>query len=326
VTHCQTGEIPLHRISLETLSRFATLHDYYGKAPLILHHGRTLNGESGSNKGPSPQVDALALQSAATPPPTTPPPVPDGIHKHVVQTQMVKFIGMGAEFSLWNPTVDIDRGENQSIEQSWIVDVTRTQILESGFIVSPDEYFDTLTHVFIYSTADNYATACLDSQCEDFVQVSANFFPGDQLTPIALSTPALVNEVRLTWKLDNKNDWWFFLGTEAVGYFKKEHFKNGALPTGGTEFDVGGEVSADKQADGTIQYPEMGNGILASTADLVGGIVPASITGVFYIDLVGQEHSSNLIKRPQSNTGPCFDLLVETPDSFYFGGPGGPNC
>jgi hypothetical protein len=81
---CENGTIPMRRITLEELSRFPTLTDYFGKAP--------------GGDYPAPAVDYLG-------------------YRHRVLDTSPTNIGAASQFELWYPSVNTSLGQYHSLSQ-----------------------------------------------------------------------------------------------------------------------------------------------------------------------------------------------------------------
>jgi neprosin-like protein len=335
--HCQAGEIPLHRISLEALSRFATLHDYYGRSMISGLPG----SKSDASGGPTAEVPALRLQSNATSPSTSTDPVNMQKHLYAKAYQYAELNFFHQTFTIWNPQVATSKGEVQSVEQGWLADITNTQTLENGLAVIPAFYGDSLTHWFIFSTPDNYQTRCIDERCTDFVLVSPALTPGQSIPADKISRQdSLLEQAEVfvtgfAWQLDEDGDWWLFndSGDESpdqpIGYFPKTHFGKGDLPNKASLFAIGGEVASTPMADGTISFPPMGSGLRGTEFDVTDD-TPAFITDIYYTDLADVVHTPRSPPMRRNDNKQCYDSLAQGPPgaeiTLYFGGPGGANC
>lgn len=231
---CPPGTIPMRRITLEVLTRFATLKDFLQKGP----------GKTGR------------------PPRSTEPPSVTATHRYAHAYQGVKAGGGHSYLSLWDPTI----GPNQifSLSQQWYVGGSgaNLQTVECGWQVYPGRLNDSKAHLFTYWTADDYTkTGCYDLTCSAFVQLSPTFAPG-----MALNVSSLPGGVQYIIELafwHTGGAWWLYyngcLGTNVIGYYPDTLFKGGALASYASEIDYGGETV------GTTSWPPMGSGAFANT-------------------------------------------------------------
>ena len=131
------------RLTLEKLTRFGTLDEFFGKGP-----------PGGDQGGP-----AMA-------------PEP---HLYETGRQYVTNFGGNSWLNLWSPVGDF------SISQQWYGAgwETERQTVEGGWQIYEKKYKTKKAVLFIYWTADNYGTLkCYNLDCVAFRQINKNWFLG----------------------------------------------------------------------------------------------------------------------------------------------------
>jgi hypothetical protein len=232
--NCPEGTVPVRRVTLEDLTRFDTLQDFFSKGP----------------------------QGAGRRPPRTSEPRTVAVtHRWAHAYQNVTNGGGHSFLNIWRPAI----GANQvfSLSQHWYVGGSgaNLQTLECGWQVYPKLYNDSQPHLFTYWTADNYKnTGCYNLSCGAFVQTSSSFAPGMVVGPISVTNgPQYVMELAY-WHTGGR--WWLYYngtqGTNAIGYYPDSLYGGGALATQAAEIDFGGETT------GTTSFPPMGSGAFAN--------------------------------------------------------------
>lgn len=295
VMHCPPGTIPMRRITLEDMSRFESVRDFFRKGP---------------------------RQSERPPQPIIAPGVP-ATHRWAHGFQNVSNGGGHSWLSIWDPQI----GPNQvfSLAQHWYVGGSgaNLQTVECGWQVYPQRLSgDTQPHLFTYYTADDYATTgCYDLTCNAFVQTGTSYFPGMVLRPWSvIGGPMYIIELSY-WH--NSGGWWLYVngqsGKDAIGYYPDKLFKGGALASHATEIDYGGEVV------GTTSFPPMGSGQPANA----GWLKAAYQHNIGYWTPQGGAMVQASLTPVQGL--PCYTAKVEVAGSpwaetLWFGGPGGTNC
>jgi len=294
VMHCPSGTIPLRRVTLEDLSRFPTLKDFFRKGP----------------------------RGAGRPPRAIEPPTVPATHRWAHAFQNVSNGGGHSFLNLWDPPI----GANQifSLSQHWYVGGSgaNLQTLECGWQVYPAFYGDTKAHLFTYWTADDYnATGCYNLTCPAFVQVSSSFAPGMALNAVSVVGGAQYIIELTYWHTGGR--WWFYYngtsGSNAIGYYPDSLYKGGALAGNASEIDYGGETV------GTTSFPPMGSGHFAKE-----GWQKAAYqrTIGYYKPAGGAMVNAGL--TPSQSWPACYTAKVTmyaSPwfETLWFGGPGG-NC
>ena len=120
VMHCPPGTIPMRRVTLEDLSRFGTLQDFFRKGP----------------------------RRAGRPPRATEPATVPATHRWAHAFQNVINGGGHSFLNLWDPP--IGAGQVFSLSQHWYVGGSgaNLQTLECGWQVYPAFYGDKKAHLF----------------------------------------------------------------------------------------------------------------------------------------------------------------------------------
>lgn len=300
--HCAAGTIPMRRVTLEEMTRFETLRQFFEKGP-----------------GGAGQVELEEEKAAPAKP----------VHKYAHAYEVVDNLGGSSLLNLWMPPINTAATQVFSLSQHWYVGGNPVQTVEGGWQAFPQKYNTVNSVLFIYWTADGYKhTGCYNLDCAAFVQTNSNWALGATFSQY--STPGGTQyEFELQWQLSGGN-WWLFLGgsgsPEAVGYYPTSLYGHGQLASFATEIDYGGEVV------GTTSWPAMGGGVPASR----GFRHAAYQRQIFYADLSAASHWSALTPNasPRSRgRGSCYSILF-TPAStgsswdsyFFFGGAGGGGC
>jgi Neprosin/Neprosin activation peptide len=230
---CPEGTVPMRRVVLDDLTRFATLDDFLRK------------GEGGVGRPPRASEPATV--------PVT--------HRWAHAYQNVVNGGGHSYLNIWSPAI----GANQvfSLSQHWYVGGSgaNLQTVECGWQVYPALYGDSRPHLFTYWTADDYgSTGCYNLSCSAFVQTSSSFAPGMAVGPVSVSGGSQYT-IELAYWLTGGRWWLYFNGTQganAIGYYPVSLFGGGALATAASEIDYGGETT------GTTSFPPMGSGAFAN--------------------------------------------------------------
>jgi hypothetical protein len=228
---CDDGTIPMRRITLNEMTHFETLQQFFQKEP-------------GGGSLPSDRGTA------------------EPVHKYAVGYQNVANIGGSSTLNVWNPVVNTIAGEVFSLSQVWYVagkDAT-LQTAESGWQVYPSKYGTTNAVLFTFYTAANYKDQhCYNTECGAFCQVAKDVALGAGFSNYS-TTGGVQWEVRLKWALSGGKWWLYFTGgrgTEAIGYYDVSVYKKGPMSHGSDLIEYGGEVT------GTTSWPQMGSGAFA---------------------------------------------------------------
>jgi hypothetical protein len=288
--YCPHGYIPVKRITLEILTHFKTLKDYFRKAAVQLKHG------------------------------DVPASYGDGYdHNHVVGTQTVDNAGGNSWLNVWSPSSSPGK---MSLSQQWFVGGSgdATQTIEGGWQVLPDKYNTDDACLFIYSTNANYSDGSggynLDNG--EFIQVSNEVYLGAPFDHYS-TTNGTQWGFNLQWKRNTDGNWWlFYTGPGdwiAVGYYPKSFYGTGQLSNFAQRTDFGGEVAGDPKEG------QMGSGAQASD----GWQKAAYQNRIFYIqkDNIDQGIWSTLSLYEENSA--CYTGDVQNSSSnwatyLFFGG------
>lgn len=233
IMYCRAGTIPMRRVTLEDLTRFPSVKDFFQKGP----------------------------RGTGRPPRAIEPPTVPATHCWAHAVQIVNNGGGHSFLNVWDPPI----GANQifSLSQHWYMGGSgaNLQTIECGWQVFPQFYGDTLAHLFTYWTADDYCkTGCYNLTCSAFVQTSASFAPGMALNSVSAIGGAQ-NSIELAY-LHTGGCWWLYYNgisaSNAIGYYPDTLYEGGALASYATEIDYGGETV------GTTSFPPMGSGQFAN--------------------------------------------------------------
>lgn len=251
-------------------------------------------------------------------------------------------------------TVDNSKGEVFSLSQQWYVGGTGTklQTAEVGWQNYPQLYGDSLSHLFIYWTADNYEkTGCYNLACFAFVQIdnswvlgSAFFEPGG-LGPGDSTVGGAQYEFTAQFYLYDGKDgkqWWLYLGKSAddseltaVGYYPAAaiYGATGQLEYYAQEIRYGTEsvacVAAGSVCSATETiFPPEGSGLMPKN----GLGYAAYQRDIFYINISGRGVWGKGLKPVQLSPN-CYQVTSPFWLNFpgwgtyiYVGGPGGKGC
>ncbi len=295
-TTCEDGTIPMQRITLEQVSRFATLQDFFSK------------DGTGDNQSSDLQI-----------------PVPPS-HKYAYTRQTIDNLGGSSVLNLWSPNVDQAKGQVFSLSQQWYAggDGDNTQTVEGGWQNYPGKYGDQNSRLFIFWTADNYKQAkCYNLDCPAFVQVNKTWMlgaPFDHYSDLGGTQYAFT----MKWLLYD-GDWWLALqngnGSVWVGYYPGKLFKDGQMSHNAQNITYGGETV------GTDDFGPMGSGAFPAN----GFKWAAFQRQIYYFDMTSKSKWADLTAQQPSPK--CYKVagLKNSGDTvwavnFYFGGPGGKVC
>jgi hypothetical protein len=292
VMHCPNGAIPMRRVTMEDLTRFATLRDFFRKGP----------------------------RGAGRPPRANEPATVPATHRWAHAFQNVSNGGGSSYLSIWCPPI----GANQifSLCQHWYVGGSgaKLQTLECGWQVYPALYGDAKPHLFTYWTADDYnTTGCYNLTCKAFVQTSNIIAPGMAVGPCSVIGGSQYIMQLTFWHTGGR--WWLYYngtsGSNAIGYYPDSLFKGGALAGNASEIDFGGETV------GTTTFPPMGSGRFANE----GWQKAAFMRSIGYYKPTGGA-LVNASLTPSQAWPKCYTAKVEMlgspwSETLWYGGPGG---
>lgn len=286
---CASGDIPMRRVTLEEITSFSTLREFFDKGP------------KGAGRVHSrPAQDTKAVNG----------------HNYAVARAAVTNTGGYSWINLWSPPVSsfFAFGQMFSLSQQWFAVFSPTvQTVEGGWQVYPRKYNTGNAVLFIYWTADNYqSTGCYNLECPGFVQTNPNWYLGAGWS-VYSTTGGTQYGFDMQWQLSNGN-WWLYLLSQPVGYYPTSIFQGGTMTQRAEQFDLGGETY------GSWFWPAMGSGAFASA-----GLGQAAYHRSFsYFDLGGGvQYPAFSAYAP---TPACYTALVTAPSTggyFFFGGPGG---
>ncbi len=291
---CKNGTIPMERITLERLSKFATLNDFLAKGP---------NGQGKS--------------VAATPNDYSGPP-----HRYAHAYQSVNNYGGNSWLNLWNPSGDF------TLSQQWYAGGSgaNLQTVEGGWVHDPN-HFGSQSVLFIYFTPDGYkvgGAGCYNLECKSFVQTNSHWALGGKWSAYS-SYGGTQYGFTMQWKYYQGN-WWLFLqgagNIEAVGYYPGSVYNGGQLASNAQSVDYGGETYTSG-----LNWPQMGSGKFANE----GWQQAAFQNTIFYISKNESGGTGTWTTlSPDQRTPACYTINV-TPSTqggswgtyFFFGGAGG---
>jgi hypothetical protein len=293
-TSCAQGAVPMRRITIDEVSSFATLQDFFSKEP------------DGNDDAPT---------QAADPP-----------HKYAYTNQNVNNLGGSSALNVWNPFVNTGLRQVFSLSQQWYMggDGNNLQTVEGGWQNYPAKYKDENARLFIFWTADKYGRLkCYNLDCPAFMQVDHSWILGGKFSNYSVSGGAQYY-FAMTWYFYQGN-WWLGLGNDSgrtwVGYYPGSIFRGGQMSRNATAILYGGETV------GFGNYGAMGSGAFANQ----GYSYAAYQRQVYYVDGANSVHWANL--TPIQESPACYTLngpLTQHNSTwgvyFYFGGPGGSPC
>nr|POF24291.1 hypothetical protein CFP56_40405 [Quercus suber] len=235
------------------------------------------------------------------------------IHEHAVLIEQGdKYYGMMAEINVWNPHTQ--ETTEFSLSQFWMTAGRNGQDLntiEAGMMVYEYLYGDNNTRLFTY--------CCYNLACSGFVQVDNQIAMGASVAPYSNYDGTQRSVKFYVWKdINGKGDWWMKIADRDFGYWPSSIFS--ILSDSASSVQWGGEV-INLMQDGQHNTTQMGSGHFPEE-----GLGKASFfKNLNVIDglktLTGPRNSQTIV------TNPTCDNLINSGDSFYFGGPGrNPNC
>jgi hypothetical protein len=304
-TRCEAGQTPMMRTTLEMLSRFPTLQDFYHKVP----GGALADAQARVNRDPVSDPNFVNPAVAS--------------HKYSYTYQYVNNHGGNSNLNIWAPYVNTALGEIFSLSQEWYVggSGSGTQTEEVGWVVYPAMFNDERTHFFIFSTADGYATGCWNNTCGDFVQVADSGLLGNWFSTVS-SPGGTQYEFSAEYYLYQGNWWLSYQGT-WVGYYP------GSKYHGGQNTRFAQLIEFGTEGVGTTIWPPEGSGQWPST----GWTHAAYQRNLWYIANTSTYASywdslTRAIPSPAcySIAGPYSSSSSGWQVYFYEGGPGGGGC
>jgi hypothetical protein len=300
---CPNGSIPMERLTLERLTRYETLRQFFSKDG---KGGGELPPESGREQKPEGEST---------------------VHKYAAGRQSISNFGGNSWLNLWNPAV-ADK-DHFSLSQQWYASGSgdSAQTVEGGWQVYENKYSTKKAVLFIYWTADGYgSTGCYNLDCTGFVQINGNWYLAGPWSQYSTSGGTQWG-FEMQWKYFRGN-WWLFLrgpgSYEAVGYYPGSQYNGGQMSRSATRATYGGEVT------GTTTWPEMGSGQFANQ----GWQKAAFHHTIFYIPRDEDDGTGVWASLSAIQPSPkCYTVsIVSAADGgswgtyLYFGGPGGSVC
>lgn len=292
---CEDHTIPMARVTLEQLSRFKTLHEFFEKGP------------NGSGRAPEPgKAD----------------PAGGDAHKYGITYQYVNNLGDNTNINLWRPYVYTDIGEVFSLAQSWTIGYSSApvQTVEVGWQNYPAFYGTESSVPFIYFTADGYQnTGCYNLTCGAFVQINNSLTFGVPFTPQSYSvSDGPQHELPFQYYLYAGN-WWLSYNGTWLGYYPGWHFGGGQLSRYSNLLEFGSE------SVGSTVWPGEGSGLWAAS----WWEYAAYQRLLWYRDTSNNGFWDSLTAYQPSPA--CYSVTTPGYASnwgtyFFFGGPGGASC
>jgi len=295
---CEEGTVPMRRLTLDEMTRFHSLREYFQKGP----NGAGQPAEEGSD-------EPAATASEA--------------HKYSYMTQTVDNLGGSSTLNIWRPYVDTSKGEVFSLSQEWYVGGTgtSTQTAEVGWQNFPGHYGDQNSRLFIYWTMDGYKTSgCYNMECNMFYQTSSEMPLGADFGDAYSTVGGDQYEFSAEFYLYEGN-WWLNVDGTWIGYYPGSIYKGGQLTKHAQKIQFGSE------SVGTTMYPPEGSGHFSKD----GYGQAAYQRNLFYFPTNGDAAWDKL--TPQNPSPGCYTVSGQNTSttsgwSVYFleGGPGGSGC
>lgn len=290
---CPPGTIAVRRVTMNELSRFRNMRDFFQKSPSGGHH-------------PLDESHAKA---------------PSGTHQYAHAYQTVSNLGGRSKINIWNPVVNPSI-HTFALSQQWYAAGSPVQTVEVGIQIYPQKYSTSKPVFFIYWTADGYTnTGCYNLDCSAFVQTNNSWVIGGAMSTSSV-TGGTQYEILVSYYLTGGN-WWLYVGggaaSNAIGYYKGSQFGSGPMATRADSIDYGGETV------NITAFPPMGSGAFANA----GWQKAAYQSAIEYFPTTGGVAAAGLTASQPAPACYTINLLsAAAPWSkyFFFGGPGGTNC
>ncbi|MDO8122578.1 neprosin family prolyl endopeptidase [Isoptericola sp. b490] len=289
-----SGTIPIRRVRLADMARFATLSDFMRKGA-----------------GPSPV------------PPSAPDPDTGKNHRYAYTHQTVDNIGGHSSLAVYAPTISSD--QVFSLAQHWYSGGTGNahQTLEVGWQVYPAKYGHANPVLFLYWTADNYqSTGAYNLDSAGFVQTNSAWTIGGALSPVSTKGGQQFEMEHAAYLFGG--NWWVYAGgtssSDALGYYPTSLYSGGQMASKATEITYGGETVTS-----AVGWPAMGSGEFASA----GWQQAAYQRNLYYYPTGGGAQWAGLTAEQPSPA--CYTLQLGAAAApwgvyFFYGGSGGGNC
>jgi hypothetical protein len=284
---CADGTIPFRRITLEELTRYPTLQDFFDKEPRA----------------------AVAA------------------HKYAFQYETANTRGSSGTLDLWDPTINTAASEVFSLSQHWTVGTkgTVSQTAEVGWQKFPSKYGVTKHSVFfIYYTTDSYnpGTGCYNLDCAGFVQTSKSVIIGGSFPAYSTLGPPRVDYAFSTGYFAKTlgGNWWLAFNGQWIGYYPVKLYGTGELSHYSNLSEFGGETV------GTTKWPPMGSGKFGASQTALAAyqaeVQYYTLAGLLHnAILTAQNPAPKCFSTTNAELYPKPNFI-----SFYFGGPGGTGC
>ncbi len=291
---CEEGTVPVRRVTLDELTRFPTLQQFFQKGP----------GKAGRPR--------------AADEPDQPPSDHGHVYAHAFQ--FVKNYGGYSFLNVWRPSVNTSRDQIFSLSQQWYTAGSGSglQTAEVGWQVYPRKYGTESPVLFVFWTPNDYRAGCYNLDCGAFVQTNRGVHIG---APVGRYSVAGGKQAELgVGYYFHGGNWWLAAGNSWVGYYPGRLYGNGPLSRYAQVVDFGGETA------GLGDWPPMGSGQFAAK----GYRHAAYQRDIVYRDASNGGHDTTL--RAQITSPGCYtDAHPAAGGSgwrtyFFFGGPGGDRC
>lgn len=292
---CPEGCIPMRRITLELLTTFKRLSDFFAK--------------------PSPP--------RTIPPLTNRDSRQDVEYQYATGYQYVANQGVQSNINLWSPLTTPET--EHSLSQIWVEgeapdrNEDHLQSIEMGWIVSPRYYKTDEACLFVFYTADGHSRGCYNVECPGFVQKD-NSIPLGTTGYFKDFSSLGGTQCQFTAGifLYPYNYWYVYVDDKFLGYYPISAFANNPYNNQLTRYSnliqFGGEIACL-----ATPYPQMGSGLFAQR--FYG--YAAYQADIQYATL---ENAIEPTKLTQITPNPIdFTALIYTSgrtQKIYFGGPG----
>ncbi len=289
---CPKGAIPVRRLTMETLTRFETLEDFFRKGHGYIYP--PCGGGGGSSAG----------------------------HEYAHAARSVANLGAESVLNLWSPYVE--KSNEFSLSQIWVVrgSGSNLETVEAGWQVYKDLYGDWRSHLFIYFTPDNYGSGGgYNLTTGAFVQVNNTVYIGGGFTNYSSLGGSQYTIKILLYKDGTNGHWWLRYGNTWVGYWPRNRFDANGLRNQADRIDYGGEI-VNTRPNNRHTRTDMGSGHWPYE----GYGYAAYQRNIKYVDVSNfYQNATGLNVSYTSDM--CYDIhLYESSSSwgvyFYFGGSG----
>lgn len=288
----------MFRVTLEQLSRFKNLQQFFQKGP------------DGAGQAPSQRGKPKAAAAS---------------HKYAHAAQNVSNFGGSSVLTLWRPTINAAKSHVFSLSQHWYVNYVGNvvQSAEAGWQNYPQFYRTTNTAFFIFWTADGYrpgGLSCYNLTCAAFTQLDRSLPIGGAIGPPYSVDGGTQRGFTLVYRLFNGN-WWLGFNGRWIGYYRGQQYGSQGMAQRSVRIDYGGETV------GTTNWPPMGSGRFAAT-----GAGHAAYHGNIYYFPNNTSTAYISMLTPSQPSPRCYTLALKNNSRtkfgtyFYFGGPGGTGC